>query len=114
MEPFAARSIALVPFPFSDLSRSKYRPVLVLAAAGLGDFVLCQITSNRYADSSAIELTQDDLAEGSLRSVSYVRPGKLFTAHRALIRRRVGTLRSEAHGRVVDQVVALIRTGAPS
>jgi hypothetical protein len=40
MVSLAARTVALVPFPFSDLSGSKYRPVLVLAEAGRGDFVL--------------------------------------------------------------------------
>jgi len=113
LEPLAARTIALVPFPFSDLTRSKYRPVLILASAGLGDLVLCQITSNPYADAIAVELTRQDFAEGSLRDVSYVRPGKLFTAHRTLIRRRIGELRGEAHTRVVDRVVALIREGTP-
>lgn len=80
MGPLAAGTVALVPFPFSDLSGSKYRPVLVLADAGRGDFVLCQITSNPYADPLALELSGDDFGVGSLRRVSYARPGKLFTA----------------------------------
>lgn len=113
MEPLAAGTVALVPFPFSDLSQAKYRPVLVLAAAGRGDFVLCQITSNRYADPLAVELTEADFTEGSLRRTSYARPGKLFTAHREVIRSRVGTLRAKTHGRTVDQVVALLRGELP-
>ncbi len=111
MERLAAGAVALVPFPFSDLSRSKYRPVLVLAAAGRGDFVLCQVTSNRYADSLAVELTDRDFSEGSLRRVSYVRPGKLFTAHKRLIRARIGALNPQSHGRVVERVIALLRAG---
>lgn len=46
-------AVVLVPFPFSDLSQSKLRPAVVLAGAGRGDFVLCQITSKAYADSGA-------------------------------------------------------------
>lgn len=42
----AAGSVALVPFPFSDLSRAKFRPAVVLAAIERGDLMLCQITSN--------------------------------------------------------------------
>ena len=34
----------LVPFPFSDLSQAKLRPAVVLADAGRGDWILCQIT----------------------------------------------------------------------
>jgi len=39
-------SVVLVKFPFSDLSSSKLRPAVVLAAAGRDDWILCQITSN--------------------------------------------------------------------
>jgi mRNA interferase MazF len=42
----AARAIVLVRFPFSDLSHAKLRPTVVLAHAGRGDWILCQITSN--------------------------------------------------------------------
>ena len=35
----ASRSIIVLPFPFSDLSNSKLRLAVVLAAAGRGDFV---------------------------------------------------------------------------
>ena len=50
----AAGSIVLVTFPFSDLSNSKLRPAVVLASADSGDWMLCQITSNPYADSHAV------------------------------------------------------------
>lgn len=50
MATLAVGEIVLVPFPFSDLSQSKVRPVVCLADAGRGDCVLCQITSNHYGD----------------------------------------------------------------
>ena len=34
MGPIATRQVILLPFPFSDLSASKLRPALLLAAAG--------------------------------------------------------------------------------
>jgi len=38
--------VVLLPFPFSDLSANKKRPVLILKAANLqGDFLAVQITS---------------------------------------------------------------------
>ncbi len=52
-----AGSVVLVPFPFSDLSQSKLRPAVVLADAGLGDWILCQVTSRSYADPRAVQLT---------------------------------------------------------
>jgi mRNA interferase MazF len=47
-------SVVLVPFPFSDLSQSKLRPAVVLADAGRGDWILCQVTSSPYADAKAV------------------------------------------------------------
>jgi mRNA interferase MazF len=81
MGAFASRQVILLPFPFSDLSASKLRPALVLADAGKGDWVLCQITSNPFADPLAVELKDPDFSAGGLQRVSYARPGKLFTAH---------------------------------
>ena len=81
----ATGAVVLVRFPFSDLSQTKLRPAVVLAAAGRGDWVLCQVTSKAYGDSRAIKLEGAAFATGSLRVTSYVRPGKLFTANRELI-----------------------------
>lgn len=46
----AAQNVVLVRFPLSDLTATKLRPAIVLAAAGRNDWVLCQITRNPYAD----------------------------------------------------------------
>ena len=109
MEPPSARAVVLVRFPFSDLSGSKLRPALVLAATGRGDVLLCQITSNPYGDRLAVELAVPDFAGGSLQRVSFARPGKLFTAHESLLQGQVARLTSESHARVVERVIALLR-----
>ena len=84
MGPFTAGEVVLIPFPFSDLTRSKLRPVLLLAAAGRGDWIACQITSNPYGDPGAVEITQSAFVSGGLQRISYARPAKLFTAHESL------------------------------
>ncbi len=100
MEPLAAGAVVLVRFPFSDLSQAKLRPAVVLADVGRGDFILCQITSNPYADPLAVELTNASFASGSLQRTSYIRPGKLFTAHHSLVQATVGVLQ----GRAMDEL----------
>jgi len=109
MEALAAGAVVLVRFPFSDLSQTVLRPAVVLADAGRDDFVLCQLTSNRYADSRAIEVTDASFQQGSLDRISYARPGKLFTASSKLIDRQAGRLTSETHRAIVDSVVSLLR-----
>lgn len=111
MVTLAAGAVVLVPFPFSDLSRSKLRPAVVLAGAGKGDWVLCQVTSKSYADPQAVELNNADFSNGSLKVVSYARPGKLFTANSGLMVASVGALKKEVLTRVVDAVVKLLRAG---
>lgn len=108
----AAGSVVLVPFPFSDLSQSKLRPAAVLADAGRGDYVLCQVTSNPYADPLAVEISAEDFVSGSLQRTSYARPGKLFTASGRLIVGAVGTLRPESFGRITERVIELLRRTA--
>jgi len=107
---FAAGSVVLVPFPFSDLSKAKLRPAVVLAEAGRGDWILCQVTSKPYGDSRAIKLTDASFAKGSLRATSHARPGKLFTADRDLVTTWIGALKTEPFRHVIEAVITILRT----
>jgi len=102
-------AVVLVPFPFSDLSQTKLRPALVLAEAGRGDWVLCQITSKPYGDAKAIEVKDDSLQTGALRVISYARPGKLFTANDSLIVTQVGILKAEKFKQIIEAVTDLFQ-----
>ncbi len=113
MGALAAGQIVLLPFPFSDLSRNKLRPALLLAPAGQGDWIACQITSNPYSDLRAIELIQASFATGSLRRISYIRPGKLFTANETLVASVVGMLKPAALAKARSAVVAMIQASRP-
>ena len=104
--------IVLVRFPFSDLSQTKLRPAVVLADAGHGDWILCQVTSKPYGDARAIKLEDANFASGSLRVTSYARPAKLFTANRDLIVAQVATLNQESFTQIIDTVVKLFRGGS--
>jgi mRNA interferase MazF len=84
------------------------RPALALARAGGEDWILCQITSNPYGDRRAVKLDESSFASGSLRLTSYARPGKLFTASKALIAQQVGTLKPRTLEQVRQAVVALL------
>lgn len=111
MGVFAAGQVVLIRYPFSDLSGSKFRPALVLAHAGRGDWIVGQITSNPFADVNAIRIENSDFATGGLPRLSYFRPGKVFTAHESLITSTVGSLDMEAFTRLRDAVVRVIRQG---
>jgi mRNA interferase MazF len=92
------------------LSSAKLRPAIILASAGRDDWILCQVTSNPYADPGALRIEEADFAQGSLQRTSYARPGKLFTANSSLMIASVGGLKRECHQRIVASVVALLQS----
>jgi mRNA interferase MazF len=96
-------------FPFSDLSRNKLRPAVLLARAGREDWVACQITSNPFGDLRSLILSASDFAAGTLDHTSYVRPGKIFTAHQSLIAATVGTLKPEIFESIRRSVIDVIQ-----
>jgi len=105
-------SVVLVRFPFSDLSADKLRPAVVLAGVDRQDWILCQITSNPYSDSRAVQIDDSDFASGSLVRRSYARPGKLFSANTSVMERVVGELKQPKLAAVVDAVIAVLRPTA--
>jgi mRNA interferase MazF len=84
---------------------------VVLAHAGGMDWVLCQVTSNRYSDAAAIPLSTGAFADGGLGRESFARPGKLFTASQSIVVRRAGLLTPSAHREVVNGTLGVLRSG---
>ena len=78
------------------------------------DWILCQVTSNPYGDPRAVHLTPSSFNSGSLRSDSYARPGKLFTASRELMVTQVAVLNAEARQRLIGAVVSILKPGENS
>jgi len=78
MERFIKGDIVVIPFPFSDLTGAKRRPVLVITNLKGEDLILCQITSKKVRDEYAITITEKDFEEGSLKQESNVRPNKIW------------------------------------
>ena len=101
-------TIVLVRFPFSDLSRTKLRPAVVLADTGRSDWVLCQVTSQPYTDPLAIEITNGDLMSGAFRKDCYARPGKLFTANAGIMTKQIGELKTEKLEEIIRAVISLL------
>lgn len=106
-----AGDVVVMEFPFTDLSGSKPRPAVIVAAAGGSDYVACQITSNSAADPNAVALSSVSFTAGGLKVTSYARPGKLFTAHRTLVSKIVGRLINTVRDEIKTAVVDVIRNG---
>jgi len=99
--------VVVIPFPFSDLSRSKFRPALILIDLPGADAVLAAITSTG-SEPNAIALEQADFLAGSLSHSSYIHPAKLFTFQKSLIQKVVGTVSEAKRKEVVARIVSLL------
>lgn len=109
MENFVKADIAVIPFPFSDLSATKRRPALVLANLPGNDILLCQVTSQISSEQLALPLCATDFVSGSLPVNSYIRPARIFTADKQIIVRKAGKISSDLMNRVVDNLVSILK-----
>ena len=103
--------VVVVPFPFTEVSRSKRRPALVLSDAAsfgdpIGQSLLAMITSARHS-SWPLDVTIVDLATAGLPNPSLVRM-KLFTLDHRLILRRAGALGDEDREEVLAAISSLL------
>jgi len=109
MERFIKGDVVVVPFPFSDLTKAKRRPALVIAELEGDDLILCQITSHAIRDRYAISINENDFGTGTLRRKSNVRPNRIFTADHHIILYRVGHLKPEKINEIIERVVSILR-----
>lgn len=109
---YKQRDIVLLPFPYSDLSQSKKRPVLILSNDSYNqkfeDVLVCVISSNQYADDYSEELSNTDLTAGILPIKSVVKVHKLFTIHQSTIIRKFGIVSPGKFDLIKKQLFNLI------
>jgi mRNA interferase MazF len=109
LERFIKGDIVVVPFPFSDLTRSKRRPALVIAELEADDLILCQITSHEIRDKYAIQIAENDFESGILKQRSNIRPNRIFTADRRIVMYRAGHLKSNKIIEVTGKIIDILR-----
>lgn len=107
MEEFVKGDAIVVPFPFSDLSKSKRRPALVVAKLEGDDMILCQITSEARVDNYSIVLSDNDFKTGKLNLTSLIRPNRLFTADKSIVIYKVGSLKGSKIKEVEKEIVKI-------
>ena len=96
--------IVQIPFPFSDLTHRKLRPVMLLTSPDeLGDFIAVAITSQAGHDD-AIPLQENDIFNGRLPKISWLRAKKLFSLNRDSVVVVLGNLRPEAFARIHGEI----------
>jgi mRNA interferase MazF len=92
MEDLSIGEVVLAIFPFSNLATNKLRPCLIIGIAEFNDIVLCQITSQQYQSKRAVTLLRSDFIRGTIATDSFIRPDKIATLDRSMIKQTLGTI----------------------
>ena len=104
--------IVIVPFPFSDLSSIKQRPVLVLSKnvdnEETENIITCGITSNVKDARYSVLFDNNNLIDGNVPKQSRVKVDKLFTISRDIVKKKVGRINKETFEKVKSEFIKLV------
>ena len=86
--------IVLIPVPFTDLSSSKKRPVLIISSDEYNtenqDMIVVAITSN--PTQTGIPITNSDMISGQLPKPSIIRSDKIYTLNQGIVVKTIGSI----------------------
>ncbi len=104
------KRIFLAPFPFSDLTLDKVRPVLVLSNKRynrISDDVLVCAISSKLNKTHSINLTTKDLDEGVLFKNSIVKYDTIFKLDKQLLIKSIGLISENKFQKIKQKIFAL-------
>ena len=115
MSIYKQRDIVLVPFPFSDLSGRKVRPVLILSNDAYNqrsaDVVVCGLTTNlRPVPYSIIVDVTDVEQPGTLKQKGKIKADTIASLEQSLLIKQIARLRLPVFRQVVAEIKDLIQS----
>ena len=97
--------ILLVPFPFSDQSGRKVRPIIVLSNDEFNehsqDIIAVGITSNISKDIYSLSLDNKDLKEGKLITKCIIKVENILRLDKSLIIKKIGKVKEEKLDKII-------------
>ena len=106
------RDLVLVPVPFTDLSSSKVRPVIVLSNnqhnVKTEDILVVGVTSVLKSEPYSIDLEDQNLEQGKLPLPSRIKCDKIYSLSKKIIVRKIGRINKEKIGEIRKEVNRLI------
>ncbi|WP_457749137.1 type II toxin-antitoxin system PemK/MazF family toxin [Sulfurimonas sp.] len=91
---YSVGDILLVKFPFTNLKKSKKRPVIVVKSQDeLNDIICFQITSNSE-QTNLLKIENSDLDNSTLTLKSFIKYDKCFTISSEIIDKKIAKVNS--------------------
>lgn len=105
MPKYEQGDIILIPYPYTDLSNTKQRPVVIISKNSINkqQFIVAKVTSVIRNDEFAFPLYPSSL-DRELKRKSEVRTNEVFTVHRKVVRKKFATLKRSALKDLIKQV----------
>ena len=106
------KDLLLVPFPFSDQSGRKVRPVIVISNNIFNkysdDVIVIGVTSNILKDNYTLNLTNNNLEEGKLFTNCIIKVENLLKLDKELIIKKIGRINKETLKNIIDKLFTII------
>src|SRR3989338_4998271 len=110
--PVEQRDILLVPFPFSDQSGRKVRPVIVISNnefnAQSEDIIVLGVTSNISRDFYTVRLTSNDLQEGKLFTECCIKVENILKIDKQLVIKKIGKISNKTFETVKNKFIDIL------
>lgn len=107
------RDLLIVPFPFSDQSGRKVRPVIVISNNFFNnyseDVIVIGVTSNVKKERYALPLINNDLEEGRLFTSCMIKVENILRLEKGLIIKKIGKISEQKLQKVFSILDAIIK-----
>jgi len=100
--------IILVDFPFSDLTKIKKRPALVINSLEGENAILCQITTKRRNIQKYEISLFKEACTGDIRFNSFIYIDMIFTLHKSLIYKKIGEISNSKIKKIINNKIKLL------
>lgn len=104
--------IVIIPFPFSDLSSIKQRPVLILSKdvnnSISEDIITCGITSRLKDVKYSVLIDNNNLDSGKIPIKSRIKVDKLFTVKKDIIKNKIAKINQSTFNKVKEEFRNLV------
>ncbi|MCF7798287.1 type II toxin-antitoxin system PemK/MazF family toxin [Candidatus Woesearchaeota archaeon] len=93
------KDLFLVSFPFSDLSKTKVRPAIIVSNNKFNkkseDVIVCGITAQQSLKKTHLQINTTSLSSGKLHRSCSIEPESLFKMDKRLLLKQIGVLKEK-------------------
>ena len=95
----------VIPFPFSNLTGTKQRPVVILSRDSINklNLIVAKITSVIRNDQFSFIITPSNTIN-KLKKKSEVRTNEVFTVHKSLIKRKISAFKKQSLHQLSEKI----------